>query len=601
MTDAPAVKLVRFPDVLATAALALTGAPGAAAVVGVEEARKYDVTVSPREADVEYRARVGDEPLAPPAVFDRQVSWTDRPAFVGVRGRAEIVIESRGEAGDRWTPRARLPVYVSATKLSQDRYETMTAELRGLAAGLLFDLYSKSLTGVAFGPGRVAAHSNLVELRLLHALWSNVAGRLRDVSAAPVTRLTAARVVRWTDGRDRLDARAVARLAAAGTDPRRRGTPRPFQADIRTARETADTIEHRELRGLLDTIGRRLDACESSILAHVRALEEDRGYRDGYPAADGQTLFDLEDAPRLGRLAAARDRVAEIRRQVRRAAAAAPFGGLTPAAPTFASPVFSQVEPYRAIRDHVRAYLRSAAVVLEDGAEERLKSTHRLYEQWVFFQIASALRAAGLRCASHADLFASLGRRRFSLDLDRGARLTFHAADGRAAVLRYEPWILRLAEAEARGDAVYRSVKQDNAAWSPDVLLEFYTPGNRPALAYAVVFDAKYTGRVRQEDEQDTDKYLRIRRTGSNNSAVRQVWRVCPDPELGVWLRDDMEWGDAGPNVSLHDEVLGEIGLAPAAGRAVAERVDDGWIPEPSELLTDFVRALLRFVQFPAL
>ena len=61
------------------------------------------------------------------------------------------------------------------------------------------------------------------------------------------------------------------------------------------------------------------------------------------------------------------------------------------------TPVFEHVRPYRRIRDEVRRYLRSNLLVVDDGLEERVKSTSRLYEQWVFFQLAAAFRKLGLR------------------------------------------------------------------------------------------------------------------------------------------------------------------------------------------------------------
>ncbi len=600
MTTQATVTLTRYPAVLAAAALGAAGVVPSAAVAEVEEIHAYGLEIDAREPATEYRARVGDYPLAPPKASGPRLAWFDGRYFEGVSGRAEIIVESRaGDSDDPWSSRVRLPVYVTASKLSRLRYGTMVAELRGLAAGLIFDLYSKSLAAVAFGRGGVAAHSNLVELQRLSKLWSGVAGRLREIAAAPATRLTSAREARWTDGRDRLDAHAVARLAAAGTDPRRPGAARPFRAEIRTVRETTHTAEHRELRGLLEIVGQRLADCDRSIGDHGRGLEEDRAYRDGGSWAGGEpSLYESHDAPRLDQLAHTRGHVAEMRRQVWRAAAAAPLRGLEPTAPTFASPVFEHVEPYRAIRDDFRHYLRSSLVILEDGADERLKATDRLYEQWVFFQTAAALRAAGLRCRSGSRVFSRANRLRFTLDLDRGARLAFQAADGRAVTLRYEPWVLSRAEAEARGESVYRG--KTGAAWSPDVLLEFFSGGGNPVVEYAVVFDAKYTARVREAGPQDTDKYLEIRRTHTRDQIVKQVWRVCPDPNLGIWLRDDeIEWAPEGPNIDIDQVILGEIGLAPAENKNVAVRIDEGWIPEPSELLTEFIRTLLRYLKIP--
>jgi len=118
-------------------------------------------------------------------------------------------------------------------------------------------------------------------------------------------------------------------------------------------------------------------------------------------------------------------------------------------------------------------------ILLQDGGEERLKSTQRMYEQWVFFQLAAAFRMAGLACSSQDGLFRRSRRFRFTLDVDRGARLTFLAADGQAVVLRFEPWIVPYDSALQRQDTLYRGAVREESAWSPDVLIEFLAAGVR--------------------------------------------------------------------------------------------------------------------------
>src|SRR5436190_1742336 len=91
------------------------------------------------------REVTGGEPL---------VVWGDAAHFDGARGRVWVRLASRpAGAGGLWQDRALLPVYVMPSKLSEARYEGMVAELRSLAAGLVFDLVSKSLRALGLGRG----------------------------------------------------------------------------------------------------------------------------------------------------------------------------------------------------------------------------------------------------------------------------------------------------------------------------------------------------------------------------------------------------------------------------------------------------------------
>ena len=94
------------------------------------------------------------------------------------RGRVWVRLASRPVgSGQAWQPRAQLPVYVLATKLSEERYNVMVEQLRALAAGLVFDLYSKMFRSLQFAEsaGAVSSRSSQVELRLLERLWASLA------------------------------------------------------------------------------------------------------------------------------------------------------------------------------------------------------------------------------------------------------------------------------------------------------------------------------------------------------------------------------------------------------------------------------------------
>ena len=125
-------------------------------------------------------------------------------------------------------------------------------------------------------------------------------------------------------------------------------------------------------------------------------------------------------------------------------------------------------EPYNAVRRSISRYMGSAMVIIDDGDQMRIKSTHRMYEQWVFLQIASALKRAGLRCEGVAEVVRRQTRFRYTLDVDRGTRITFRDRTDRLISIRYEPWIFSETTAKQRRDTVYQG-RHEDAAWSPDV------------------------------------------------------------------------------------------------------------------------------------
>jgi hypothetical protein len=594
-----------------------TLALGAAEVSGAEpvainELQMCAFLVEGREPDTEYRVWVGDRDPEPGegALTSRPVGaargtavvWDEAAHFDGARGRVWVRLAGRPVgSGQAWAPRAQLPVYVLATKLSEERYNVMVAQLRALAAGLVFDLYSKMFRSLQFAEsaGAVSSRSSQMELRLLERLWAALAPALQEVAADPVTQISVSREVRPSWGGERLGQRTVARLAAAGLDPRRPGTPRPFPAYAERFTEAPQTLEHSILLGLLRFLEQRAADCARGVRSHVEGIEADRPLRQRGPAG-AKSLYETEDLPRLRRLRESLAQADRLRRRIRAAQGAGPWRAMQPLFRFPSTPVFEHVRPYRLIRDEVRRYLRSNLLVVDDGLEERVKSTSRLYEQWVFFQLAAAFRRAGLPCQENEGVLRRTHRFRFDLDMDRGARLLFLVADGRAVGLRFEPWVSPLHAAVERGDDYCHGMPGE-AAWSPDVLIEVLDgPGPGAGVQYVVVVDAKYTARVREHHWADTSKYLHIRSTRSRRQVVKQLWLAWPDERAGIVPRDAaVAWTRDGPDCPRDETVQGVLGTAPPARLPEDTGEDEGWIGRPVATVTAFVNGLLAYLGVP--
>jgi hypothetical protein len=611
MTRGPTFSLTRNGAAVASLAL------GDAEVTGAEPAPVNELQpcafqVEDREPATEYRVWVGDrdpEPgegaLAPrPIGLARggAVLWDEAAHFDGARGRVWVRLASRpAGSGQAWTPRAQLPVYVLATKLSEDRYNVMVAQLRALAAGLVFDLYSKMFRSLQFAEsaGAVSSRSSHVELRLLERLWAALAPALQEVAADPVTQISVSRGVRPSWGGERLGQRTVARLAAEGLDPRRPGAPRPFPAYGERFTETPKTLEHGIILGLLRFLEQRAADCTRGVRSHVEGIEADRALRQRGPIGV-KSLYETEDLPRLRRLRASLAQANRLRGRIRAAQRAGPWAGVQPLFRFPSTPVFEHVRPYRLIRDEVRRYLRSNLLVVDDGLEERVKSTSRLYEQWVFFQLAAAFRRAGLRCQADDGVLRRSHLFRFTLEMDRGARLLFLADDGRAVGLRFEPWVSPLHAAGDRGDD-YCHGMHGEAAWSPDVLIELLDgPGPGANVQYAVVIDAKYTARIRDYHWADTSKYLHIRSTRTRRQVVKQLWLAWPDERAGIVPRDAaVRWTRGGPDCPREETVQGVLGAVPPPRLPDDTGEEEGWISTPVATVLAFVEGLLQYLGVP--
>jgi hypothetical protein len=258
------------------------------------------------------------------------------------------------------------------------------------------------------------------------------------------------------------------------------------------------------------------------------------------------------------------------------------------------TPVFENVPAYRRVWHLMAAYLDSASVVLGQDASERVKDTWRLYEQWVFFQLAAAFRHAGTECGAVEGLLHQRSASRFDLDLQRGAAVSFDFPDGRRVRLRYEPWILDAADARRRDESVYRA-GGGRVAWSPDVLIEVLRAGSgrRGEVEYAAVVDAKYSRRIGERHWDGVEKYLQIRATADDRPVTRQVWLAFPGDADDIRMRDAaVSWTPRGPDRPTDEHVLGTLALRPADGEGGA-----GFEPAPVAL--EFARGFLAYVGLP--
>jgi hypothetical protein len=304
-----------------------------------------------------------------------------------------------------------------------------------------------------------------------------------------------------------------------------------------------------------------LDRAEASL----EAIERDRHFRSIRISSE-PSLYDSFDRPRIVVLQEACDRAERLRHQIDLARKLPFLRNTTAFFSPPQSPVFEHVRPYREVRNAMVRYFRSSLVMLDAAGEERVKSTSRMYEQWIFLQIAAAIKEAGLTCESYAGLLNRTRTYRYTLDLERNTAIGYRGPSGRLVRLRYEPYIFPYAEARERGDMLYRGIAGETP-WTPDVLIEFLSRetdrSNAFTLDYAVVLDAKYSRRITDEHWHDTSKYLQIRSVQDHSPIVKQLWLVYPGDSEPLCRDPAVEWSQTGPSRPRTEVIDGTLGMLP--------------------------------------
>ena len=557
--------LTRNGNPVARAVLNPEAAAPEVAPAPISELQPIGFAVEGRSPQTEYEVAIGDVPLGAGTPFGPNVYWADEPYLESTRGRVSVRLRGRAAGAEAaWRDCARIDVTVVPTKLSEDRCAALEDDLRRVSAGLIFDLVSKMLRGVGYARGLqgIESRSSHVELRSLRDLWRELSGLIERIDADPHLHVARRVRPRPCTGADLLEPDAAAWLAARGFDPRSRYARWPVMVPSRVLTKTSDTVEHRLMLGFLRLLLAQVDECVEAARREIDRIEKDREWRH-VAIGEGPTLYEEMDLPKIERLREAVREGGALGVQIRRAERLPLFRGLAPKGGEPDTPVFVHVEPYYRFARAMRGYLASSLVVLESGADERLKETSRLYEHWAFLRLAEGFRAAGLRGDDVEGVVRNLSRHRFVLDLDDDMIVTFRVDERRRVRVRYEPWILSADAARRRGDLLCRGAGA-GPAWRPDVLIEFIDGSD---VDYAVVVDSKYSKRIQDHHWARVEKYTRIRTVAGLRQVVRQVWLAHPGDPAGIRCRDPfVRWTDAGPDRPRDEFVMGELGLRPALG-----------------------------------
>jgi hypothetical protein len=533
--------------------------------IGMDETFHCGFRVRNRNPEWEYTVVIGDEPLdVASSIVDEDcivgtdlsedVVWPDSWHFESCVGVVFVNLLARtAEPMGNWQKIAQLRVNVLPSKLGWERYDELLRDLKKVSAALIFDLVSKNKRNVGFKGSGISSDPTNVQLRRIERIWAELVGILARVAESPATALVRTHVE--TPAGQGLDVKSVVHALGRGIPP----IPGISRVRSWRAAETTKIYEHALIKAVLQLLVTRLKECEYRARSQAQQLRADLPlWLDPTKAPE---IIATEYMPRIERLEEVARSAVKLVRMVNVVLRQPIFDQVSAATDIVFSPVFQHVLTYNACFISILQYLRTTLWTLDEGLQERVKRTSRLFEHWVFIQLAAAITNLGFECVQHEGLYSIRSSNRFTLDLDKGTLLTFSLSGGRVLRLRYEPWIFSKKAAVAVHDGVYAPIQY---AWNPDVVLEVcsgYLRDGTPKVDYAVVVDAKYTTRIVDHHWNRVTKYWKIRATHSDRQVAMQLWLVIPSPESAKPTDECVQWGAKGDPA---EHIDGTVGFLPA-------------------------------------
>jgi hypothetical protein len=581
-------------------------------LLDVTETQEYGFEIHNRELDTEYLIRIGDIDASicgeggrnAPRNRGTNVEWVDARYFESAYGVVIVRILSSTVDSGNWIDRGTLQVRVRSSKLTADRYEAMFDQLRLLAANIVFDLASKTMRSIAIEKAAPTffIRTSLLELRVIEELWPKLASCIHLMDSQPARSIRREYVMRRCLGSEYLDARALATLARSGVNPRETGLP-DFRTTIGILKESTDQPENRMVKGFLQFLFGRIRECQIVINQQIDSLKQHSKWRCQNSLGE-PSLFEIEDKPKIDRLTRYYESSFLTSLQIQNALSLPFLTHVESRLEIVTTPVSRNVVAYRAFVHSMLQYLSTGILILDHAQEDRIKPTHRLYEQWVFLQVVSAIQQLGLKCIEQDGLLSKSRAFRFTLDFDRGARVVFNAGSRKYLSIRYEPWILPKEYALNSRETVFRS-GNDQMAWSPDILIELIPndedAGPLPNCSYAIVIDAKYTAKISDHHWDSIGKYHQIRSTSTGRQIGRQLWIAYPghpheDDVFPITMRDSgVHWNHFGPDCPPDENVEGSILLRPARSISYSDETR-AWVGQPEPAALELVDGLLTYL-----
>lgn len=551
---------------------------------------------------IEFALWIGDESLDESLTsrelltgeqFSDKLVWIAKPYFESCVGSVQVELHSRESEDAEWQHRLTFSVLVSPQKITLEKYHALLLDIRHASAGLIFDIVSKNRAALVFGsiPSQISPSSANIELRKIQRFWEEIEEHLAEISEDPVVRpASAIGYLRLNDG-SLLDHSALAMLGTIGINPRLQSI-QGVNIRGRIKIQSLATPEHKIIRGVLEVALSKCLECIKHAQRQMHSLESNNPY---WLSQDAQKDIARDNEARLKRLSEIHEATVLLAEEINTVLNSRPFSGLTPSFEFKTTPVFENIPPYRMVLRSAKKYFRRALWTLEDGLEERIKRTHKLYEYWVFFQLASAFGQAGWKAIGETSLFEMVNRRTFTLDLARDTTVTYVHPNSTYLRIRFDPWIRTRNAATTKGDSLWSG--HTVATFTPDIVIEFFdrVVGEVPDVKYAVIVDAKYRNPLRIEAFDEVRKYFGLRSTVRNRAVAKQVWLAFPGVDGFRVINDAVQW-DSEEADRISETIEGFLAISPSPNVSARLDIDQDTVFSASTLATRFAAELTRFV-----
>jgi hypothetical protein len=525
----------------------------------LEELGRYSFCAEEPSGDIKFQIRIGDIPVGEllpegfPADGFRMgptLHWSGDLArfFESARGTTTVHVRT-SLAGDTGID---IPIYVVPTKVSEEGYDAMTADIGRLSASLLLDLYGKSRSGRLLARERATAivRSPEEELSLLSTIAPSLRRLLGDISKRPASVVRRRASTRTCWGHERFTPSMTRDLARTGIAPQAANFPATMECE--TALESFDVPEHRITAAFVDLLTRRATLCRDAAASQANSILADRPYRD-LNLGGGPSLFQSHDMPRIEKLRSATEVAQAIRAELRKLRL---IPILAESQPQLVRPrhgVFQRSAEYRALDRLMQSYFARVPVAGNYARQRRTaKLTSVLFEQWCFLRLVEGFRRAGILFTPWEEAMRRRAASQFMIDFERGMSFIGAIDEGVRIRIRYQPWILGKDEAISLNESLYRG-RDRQAAWSPDFVIETqFATGGIWETRYILVLDAKYTRAIQPRHWADTNKYEHIRSAALPGQQVtKQLWLIHPAATDAIHCEDpDVDFGPSGPTSS---------------------------------------------------
>lgn len=486
--------------------------------------------------------------------------WAEYPYFESARGLTTIRLYTRSRTPERLELQFEGAVFVLPSKIGEECYDSMSADLARLSKSLLSDLHGKSRRMFELRHSRALRHlhSKEEELQAIRSVCPQLERLLAAVSKHPSFKVhQVQRNIRFS-GQKPVSARTLSRIAKSNPQIEKVAAGVNIVAWI-TA-ESFDIPEHRFLKAFLLFLRSRAEACARAAGRHIVAIEKDRPYRDASPPgrAGKPTLYQTQDLPMIARLRAAIQDAEAAGDSIDQMLRSQVLGKTRAAFVPVQGGMFGRSAEYRELELLMLRHLRHHAQWVEGDSFNNIgKLTSTLYEQWCYLRIVDAFRDADVQLADWNGNIDDPSKGRFTIDFARGLRFEGEMTPSLRLRISYQPWIHNLETARRLLSPLYRG-GADVVSWSPDIVLEVCTLQNNSwAPIYAVVLDSKYSRRIRDDQWSATSKYLEIRATHNRRQVCRQLWLMVP-ASGGAEIRcndPDVTFNETGPSIETDETV----------------------------------------------